>query len=617
MAAEPERVPPPADATLPEDPARLVQHAMRPAPLPGDVKTFFTRRRATPPGISWFGFRSLWGHLRHFLASAIATEGIDSRDWMRPDPPEVLAGRVARRLGADAAASITEALGRDLWIDYLADTGEHAGVTEAVAGLVARPAVVPDPDSGELVLTPRGDLLVFGGDTAYPVATTEEIRDRVVVPFNRALDELEDGRPRALLGIPGNHDWYDGLDGFSRLFRIKRFAEEADVEPVMEKGEEGPLATLSTAARFTRDFLAGERVERVDALVIRGYRPMQSASFWVLPLAPGLHLLGVDRQLKTVDAQQRAFFRRHRAAHPEAARWILLPDPVLHFGKPSPTGVASADALDLDPDAEEAFVLSGDIHHYRREELGESLHVTAGGGGAFLHGAPLQPEGRNAPAVQWPDAKQTDALLRAAPFWVAAGRAGLIPHIAMGLLFLPLLGIGGFWGHGGLTAAYLTAGAIAAVVYAFLGGIRSGPAIPIGLLAGLSGAATAFVPSVTLWLLSWVQEHLGFEPSALIGASVSLLVAVLFGGFTFGAYLSALTKLGLEETQAFTALAHPGFKHFVRFRVRADGSAVDGWVIGLRDPLAQNEEPVLVDRFTWRTRGAASPEPEPGADVAE
>ena len=92
---------------------------------------------------------------------------------------------------------------------------------------------------------------------------------------------------------------------------------------------------------------------------------------------------------------------------------------------------------------------------------------------------------------------------------------------------------------------------------------------------------------------------------------------MLFGGFTFGAYLSALTKLGLEETQAFTALAHPGFKHFVRFRVRADGSAVDGWVIGLRDPLAQNEEPVLVDRFTWRTRGAASPEPEPGADVAE
>ena len=66
-------------------------------------------------------------------------------------------------------------------------------------------------------------MLLFGGDTAYPVATAEEIFRRVVAPWNEVLREVrgEDDYPgpRILLGIPGNHDWYDGLDGFGRFFR--------------------------------------------------------------------------------------------------------------------------------------------------------------------------------------------------------------------------------------------------------------------------------------------------------------------------------------------------------------------------------------------------------------
>ncbi|MEO6419064.1 MAG: hypothetical protein ABIP39_06640, partial [Polyangiaceae bacterium] len=36
-----------------------------------------------PFAIRWFGVTSLFGHLRHFAASAIAAESVDSRDWMR------------------------------------------------------------------------------------------------------------------------------------------------------------------------------------------------------------------------------------------------------------------------------------------------------------------------------------------------------------------------------------------------------------------------------------------------------------------------------------------------------------------------------------------------------
>jgi len=557
----------------------------------------FTRKRADPPGIAWFGFRSLWGHLRHFVASAIATDGIDARDWMLPESPETLLRRVADRLDAPRpdAPSLTEAMERDVWIDYLADTGEHEGVTRAVARLVVGEYTVED-DEGEIV-APRGDLLVFGGDTAYPVATTQEIHDRVVVPFNRVLLSTEgavDGKRRVLLGIPGNHDWYDGLDGFSRLFRRKRWGEDG-LEPSAERLDE---SAIESAVKFVGHFVVGATAHKLDALVLHGYRAVQDASFWALPLTPHVRVHAVDRQLKELDGQQRKYFRADNDANAAQSRIVLLPDPILAFGKESRTGAASRDAIDLDTSKEGALVISGDIHHYRRERVGETLHVTAGGGGAFLHPAPMYRSGINEAEREWPSAEQSLSILRQVPFYIAAGRAGLILHAAMAAVFLPTLVIGGAWaGHAGLAPASVVAGILAAVAYTLIGGLRERLLAKV-TLAALAGVATAFVPTLTVLLMNVLQHELGFEPSAWVGGTVSLLMALGFGGFTFGAYLAALTRFGFEETQAFTALAHPGFKHFVRLRVRADGKAIDAWVIGLVDPLGRGA-PVLVDRWTW------------------
>ena len=86
---------------------------------------------------------------------------------------------------------------------------------------------------------------------------------------------------------------------------------------------------------------------------------------------------------------------------------------------------------------------------------------------------------------------------------------------------------------------------------------------------------------------------------AIIGL-VTLAIDIFAGAFIFGGYLALLTLLGYENLQAFTVLDHPGFKHFVRLRVRADGRGIDGWCIGAADPLGAGSEPVLVDYFTWR-----------------
>ena len=143
------------------------------------------RHGARPPyAIRWFGSTALLGHLRRAAASAIASQAVDTRDWMRPDRPHELLDHAARVLRAPVAdaPTLVERLGRPLWIDFVADTGDDRDVSSAVARLVFTeyaPAEGRDPG-----ILPRGDILLFGGDTAYPVATGREILRRVVQPWN-------------------------------------------------------------------------------------------------------------------------------------------------------------------------------------------------------------------------------------------------------------------------------------------------------------------------------------------------------------------------------------------------------------------------------------------------
>ena len=120
--------------------------------------------------------------------------------------------------------------------------------------------------------------------------------------------------------------------------------------------------------------------------------------------------------------------------------------------------------------------------------------------------------------------------------------------------------------------------------------------LPLALAAAL---VTALIPSARRSLVRAALERLWQPASAVAVARRALALAVFAGTFVFGAYLALLTLLGYENMQAFTVLDHPGFKHFVRLRVRADGRGIDGWCIGAADPLP-GHRPVLVDHFTWR-----------------
>ena len=98
-------------------------------------KSGHVRRGAHKPlAIRWFGMTALAGHLRHLLAVAAASNQLDLRDWMRPEEASVLLNRVSHILGALASGgSLAERLGREVWIDFVADTGDDHDVSLAVS----------------------------------------------------------------------------------------------------------------------------------------------------------------------------------------------------------------------------------------------------------------------------------------------------------------------------------------------------------------------------------------------------------------------------------------------------------------------------------------------------
>jgi hypothetical protein len=545
----------------------------------------------------WFGVTSFWGHLQHFLATAIATEDVDSRDWMTPDEPSDLLARIARELGGDPAApSLLESLGRDVWIDFIADTGDDVSVSRAVARLLFAEYELPDPDRpGERLVAPRGDVLLFGGDVAYPVATTREIANRVIAPWNQVLETLpRDDKPRVLLAIPGNHDWYDGLDGFQRLFR--RRAENDEVRASVVGISQ---AMLEHYAEWAREFLRGGKVEKPKALALAGYTPVQNASYFALAVTPTFHLYGADRQLTTPDSRQRRFLGDLYREHSGAPAWVLLPDPIYRFGNPSKTGTATAEALELDFEAREHFVLTGDVHHYQRMRRGRMLHVIAGGGGAFLHPARLAKGGLPAEA-QWPSAAQCRKLLPLVAWKIGTGRSGFLPHILLFLLFFPTISFGAqFYERlGVIVATPALTTLVLSSIYALIGGVRRRKSVmPLAFGAAL---VTAMLPIAGSLVVSRGLAEVGVSISLTLLIAATLTISIFAGVFVFGAYLALLTATGYEHTQAFTALDHPGFKHFLRLRIRADGRGIDGYCLGLANPLGENEPPVLVDTFTWR-----------------
>ena len=550
------------------------------------------RGRKSPRAIHWFGLDAFWGHLRHLVASAIATENIDSRQWMVPEPPSVLLARILEVLGnSSGEETLADAMGGDVWIDFVADTGDDVTVSEKVAELLVKEYEVDG------VTLPRADILLLGGDLAYPVATVLEITRRLVDPWNRVFERPEhtDGKPRVLLAVPGNHDWYDGLDGFARLCQAPLVFEKA---AALSADAEHPQPSMHPVLAWAEAFARGDAVRKPSSLALAGYQPVQRASYFRLALAPGLELFAVDRQLKRVDARQQAFF----AVPGAPARLVVVPDPARAWGEDRSHGVATLESLGIDMATSPTCLLAGDIHHYERSHEGPSIHVVAGGGGAFLHGARIAGGADYAIEAEFPGKKASSKLLLGLPFHCATGRSGSVVMAIFGLGDAAAL-VEQF--RDGLVGSLGVAVAMSAVVgigTAVLVGWRARGMLKMVPFAAVLGAAVGALPvALGIGADSLAERVVG---ASTVGRPVAFFIALALATsascFLFGAMLALIARMGLNHAQAYAALGSSGYKHFVRLRVTraGDRSRVEAWAIGMVDPV-RSADAVLVDHFRF------------------
>jgi hypothetical protein len=328
--------------------------------------------------VRWYDPRLLTRVAARTIVSSIAGQYADQRliqaasdqatvpelkaryDYSKPDAP-----LASQRIAVDGTGTY--------WIDYMADTGDGFESTYAMAYLLSQDSVTVNEDGKSGRTLTAGDILILGGDQCYPQASREEYKQRLLKPFNWAFDTAEP--KRKLFAIPGNHDWYDGLNAFDSLFCGSR-------DRLSEAGEKG-----------TR---------------IGGWRCQQHRSYWAIKLPHNWWIWGTDIQFSQyLDEAQVSYFEMMAGEmRPGDNLIICMAEPswmLADFqGEDEEANFFKITTIARAAGAQVRAVVAGDWHHYARYHSPEhDVHlITAGGGGSFLHPTHVL---KNAIKIEWPE----------------------------------------------------------------------------------------------------------------------------------------------------------------------------------------------------------------------
>jgi hypothetical protein len=579
------------------------------------------------------------------LASAFSTF-TDKRELQRTFP----ADRLALQPDEDGGC----------WFDFMADTGDGFDSTFTIASLLAaKELTVTGPDGGRHRL-PRGRLLVLGGDEVYPTASSERYEDRLKGPMRTALHAADVGTgPNApvLLALPGNHDWYDGLTAFLRVFGQRRR--------------------------------------------IGGWQTVQGRSYFVMQLPNGWWLAGLDSQLGSeIDDPQLDFFRTQLSQRLQPGDGVILCcatpawvrtdydarafDSFHYFERTIVAQVADPVTGEIRPTgAQIRLWITGDQHHYARyaEDLqpvnalgagpadkpedDEPVDVsttpvgtarqliTSGQGGAYLSATHRLPEAVTLPpagsterhhgdpvryelANCWPskpDSKRLVAGLLACSrrglpfrnpgFWRLA--AAVHTLLFLGLLLLlgtvrqqgPIdavraVSVDQTWQLGAQIGLWWVIGTIVSTIIASVRSRRvREPALAV-IAIGLQLLISVFALVVAVWLVrlvvlpSWFPGGTALPNYVLLAVMVAIVapVAGLIGSYAVALTL-ALSRARVVTDWQFSAQSIDDRKGFVRLRIDPDGQlrayplVVDTvarhWRIGPEDEVPNTPRRVTAD----------------------
>ncbi|KZV52544.1 Calcineurin-like metallo-phosphoesterase superfamily protein isoform 1 [Dorcoceras hygrometricum] len=262
----------------------------------------------------------------------------------------------------------------ELWFDFMADTGDGGNSSYSVARLLAQPSVRISSDDSQITL-PRANLLLIGGDLAYPNPSEFSYENRLFRPFEYALQPpvwytkehiavKKPELPRGLLSlkqydgpqcflIPGNHDWFDGLQTFMRYICHKSW--------------------------------------------LGGWLMPQKKSYFALQLPKGWWVFGLDLALHCdIDVYQFKFFSELIQGKVGDSDSVIImthePNWLLDWYWEDVSGKNVTHLICHHLKGRCKLRMAGDLHHYMRHSYVQSekpvyvQHLLVNGcGGAFLH----------------------------------------------------------------------------------------------------------------------------------------------------------------------------------------------------------------------------------------
>lgn len=449
----------------------------------------------------------------------------------------------------------------ELWLDYVADLGDGFDATFSVASVLAAP---------ELDLngpTPRGDVLVMGGDEVYPAASTEGYEDRSKGVYRAAMPIVSPAGP-TLFALPGNHDWYDGLTSFLRVFAQGR-----------------PFG---------------------------GWRTEQTRSYFAVKLPHRWWLYAIDTQFDDyVDAPQLEYFRTAAEELRDGDAIILCTSTPSWVPAGSGDETKGYDTVEFftreiirPHGARVRVMLSGDKHHYARytERDGTSQKITSGLGGAYLAATHTLPGELKLPPrksrVREPTTQSTFDLVRRYPantdrlasgvfrlpwrnpgFWSLTGIAQLVTTMAMLFGFAEsetrsgVFGLLASWSPAVIVGAILV---LAGIAFARLElPAASKRHLAAGVLHALGHLTLSWAWAV---VIRWLYHDV--LPEGAVGDWLAFLIAAVGTAVVIGfvdaelvaLYLLVASRFGININEVMAAQSIEDHKGFLRMRITADGT---------------------------------------------
>jgi calcineurin-like phosphoesterase family protein len=371
-------------------------------------KLLAERRDQKWESFSWLTVRALFESVNDLFAK-YRPELIDERRarWMtaqRGRRPRGVDDLVVSRLEPDDRAFLV-----------VGDTGEQDASQYAVAPLLTRGTTQRGPEGEDVA----PEFLVIASDLIYPAGDINEYINGFYIPYRKF--------EKPIYALPGNHDWYDGLDGFMyhfcggdplppEHFRATEIRPSTRLAQFLWRGSDLPK----------RQKLSGWRASRPWSRDATG--AVQPAPYFAIDLGD-LLLVCIDTGvIGTIDEEQALWLvevsaRRQQkvlltgkpiyvdgAYHPCEISWQRKRDKV---DPRDPRRFATVDDVVREPEFGYIAAIGGDVHNYQRYPIrieepggpGRTLHyLVSGGGGAYLSPThripPLEKEPRT--EHKWP-----------------------------------------------------------------------------------------------------------------------------------------------------------------------------------------------------------------------